>query len=128
MNAVARTILLFAATLCCANMLQASEAQMPRDADGRTILRGPVSSGVYIGVHIVSDSVGVYAVLPTTIVDSVIEAPVCVSTSGRDLTLRDNILDCALCVDFGDGVLLNNAIANNTCTGRGTNRPDVLGW
>jgi hypothetical protein len=83
---------------------------------------------VYSGVRIVSKSVGVYAILPTTIVDSVIEAPVCVSSSGRNLTLRGNVLDCALCIEFTEGFLDNNNIGDNHCTGRGSNRPDVVGW
>jgi hypothetical protein len=128
MHAIARKVLLSALALCCADVPYADESEAPLDASGRMILQGPVGSGIYSQVHIVSKSVGVFAVLPTTIVDSVIEAPVCVSTSGRNLTLRGNVLDCALCVEFTEGFVANNTIADNTCTGRGTNRPDVLGW
>ncbi len=128
MNVLARHALAYGVALCCASSPLAQELDAPRDGSGRLIMQGPVPSGVYTRVHIISQSVGVVAVLPTTIVDSVIEAPVCVSTSGRNLTLRGNVLDCALCIEFSDGFLLNNTIVDNTCTGRGTNRPDVLGW
>jgi hypothetical protein len=33
-----------------------------------------------------------------------------------------------LCVEFTTRVLLNVVLAHNTCSGRGTNRPDVFKW
>jgi hypothetical protein len=128
MNAIVRNTLLCGMAVGCIGAAQAQEENTPRDDDERILVHGPVGSGVYSRVHIVSKSVGVYAILPTTIVDSVIEAPVCVSTSGQNLTLRGNVLNCALCVEFTEGFLGNNTISENTCTGRGSNRPDVLGW
>lgn len=128
MNAIVRNALLSTVILCCANLLHALENEAPRDANGRVILQGPVESGIYSQVHIISESVGVFAILPTTIVDSEIEAPVCVSTSSRNLTLRGNVLNCALCIEFTDGFLLDITIADNLCMGQGTNRPDILGW
>lgn len=126
MNSKIRIALLSAALLCCANLLHANEA--PRDANGREMLQGPIESGHYAHVHIVSKTVGVFAILPTTIIDSEIDAPVCVSTSSRNLTLRGNVLNCALCIEFTDGFLLDIAIEDNVCMGQGTNRPEVLGW
>lgn len=128
MNTIVRNTLLCGMAVGCMGAAQAQEEDSPRDGNGRIIVHGPVTSGVYSRVHIVSKSVGVYAILPTTIVDSVIDAPVCVSTSGRNLTLRGNVLNCALCVEFTEGFLGNNTFADNTCTGRGSNRPDVVGW
>lgn len=124
-----RTTVAFALTLLAAQ--GAAQAGLPeprRDADGRPIIEGPVASGVYHRVRIVSPTVGVHAVLPTTITDSVIEAPVCVSSSGRGLTLRGNLLDCNLCIEFTEGLLIDIVIADNTCKGFGTSRPDILGW
>lgn len=111
MNAIARKALLSAVVWYCSGALHALENEAPRDANGLAIIKGPVASGIYSRVHIVSETVGVFAILPTTITNSVIEAPVCVSTFGRNLTLRGNVLDCALCIEFGDGFLANNTIA-----------------
>lgn len=106
----------------------ANEPNSQRDTAALPTLRGPLPSGQYHGVRIVSDSVGVIAIHATTIVNSVIEAPVCVLSSGHELTLRGNLLNCELCVEFTEGLLLNLQIADNQCNGRGTNRPDILRW
>ncbi len=96
------------------------------DAQGRQIVRGPVFGGNHDSVHIVSNSVGVIAGPGTSITNSVIEAPVCVQSDGNRLHLNSNHLQCDLCVEFTTRVLLNVVLAHNTCSGRGTNRPDVF--
>ena len=98
-----------------------------RDNMGREIVRGPVGSGYYNNVHIISDSVGIqgYSVMVT---NSVIEAPVCIRTGGQGATVSNNILMCNLCIEFTDNTLINNTLSNNQCSGQGTNRPDVFGW
>lgn len=128
MHIKSQLALLSAALLCSANPLLARENDAPLDANGREIIHGPVASGKYAHVHIVSKTVGVFAILPTSIVDSEIEAPVCVSTSSRNLILQGNVLNCALCIEFTDGFLLDINIADNVCMGQGTNRPETLGW
>jgi len=101
--------------------------EKPRDNMGREIVRGPVGSGYYNNVHIISDSVGIqgHSVMVT---NSVIEAPVCIRTGGQGATVSNNILMCNLCIEFTDNALINNILTNNQCSGRGTNRPDVFGW
>lgn len=98
-----------------------------RDDMGREVIRGPVGSGYYDNVRIISDSVGIQGD-SVTVTNSVIEAPVCVRTSGLGTTLRNNILMCNLCIEFTDSVLINNTLIDNHCSGQGTNRPDVFGW
>lgn len=99
----------------------------PRDEMGREIIKGPVGSGYYNNVHIISDSVGIqgYSVMVT---NSVIEAPVCIRTGGQGATVSNNVLMCSLCIEFTDRALIKNTLTNNRCSGRGTNRPDVFGW
>jgi hypothetical protein len=98
-----------------------------RDAAGRKILRGPVGDGIYQDVRIVSDSVGIAGrvIVVRTVV---IEAPVCIRTPGQGVYVADSLLNCSLCIEFTDSVLINNTLMNNRCSGRGTNRPDVFGW
>lgn len=104
-------------------------ANPERDRDGRRIVRGPVPGGYYDNVRIVSSTVGVIAGRGgATITNSVIEAPVCVRAEGFGLTMRNNTLLCNLCVEFTGSVLVQNVLAQNQCSGRGTNRPDVFGW
>lgn len=101
------------------------------DGTGRKVINGPVGPGFYSNVRIVSGSVGIDAPQDfsvVTVVNSVIEAPVCVRTSGYNTVLRNNELRCGLCVEFVGGALIGNELTNNTCTGRGTNRPDIFGW
>ncbi len=98
-----------------------------RDGMGRKIIRGPVGSGVYNNVHIISDSVGVQGD-SVTVTDSIIEAPVCVRTLGYNTRVINSDLRCNLCIEFTGRVLLNNVLAEIRCAGKGTNRPDVFGW
>jgi hypothetical protein len=122
---------LFAAIVCLlpiANSPLAADENDAKDTAGRKILKGPVSGGFYSNVHIISDSVGVLAYGPTTIMNSVIEAPTCVKSGGHGLSLQSNELNCNLCVEFTGSVLIDNQLISNRCSGRGTNRPDVFGW
>lgn len=98
------------------------------DSQGRQIVRGPVFGGNHDSVHIVSNSVGIIAGPGTSLTNSVIEAPVCVQSDGNRLHLNSNHFQCDLCVEFTTRVLLNVVLAHNTCSGRGTNRPDVFNW
>lgn len=98
----------------------------PKDSAGREIIRGPVSSGIYSNVHIISDSIGVNGFGPTMISDSVIEAPICVRSTGQGLSLQNNVLNCDLCVEFMPGALMNNSLISNQCAGRLSNRPDIF--
>lgn len=101
-----------------------------KDAEGRTIIRGPIDanlSPIIENVHVVSDSYGVIAHGPTMIKSSVIDAKICVQSSGNSLILRDNVLNCGLGVEFTSGVLMDNQFSNNRYSGQLTNRPDVFG-
>lgn len=93
-----------------------------RDRSGKEIIYGPVPSGFYTNVHIISQSVGVEAYGPTSISDSVIEAPVCVSSSGQWLSMTNNQLYCGLCIEYAPGPVVGNTITNNICSGRWSNR------
>lgn len=90
------------------------------------VIKGPVFSGYYDYVHIVSKSVGVYAYGPTVISNSVIESPICVVSDGNTLQMHNNILKCNLCVRFDGQVLVNNDLSFNNCGGVFTNRPDIF--
>lgn len=105
-----------------------SIAQAKQDNMGREILEGPVSGAYYTNVHIISDSVGVYARGSTTIVNSVIEARVCVQSNGIGLNMNNNVLKCGECIQFTGSMLMDNSLSNNQISGRGTNRPDIFGW
>lgn len=98
-----------------------------RDSEGRKIILGPVGSGHYNNVRIISASVGVSG-NTVSVTNSVIEAPVCIQTYGDGVRVTNNTLLCDLCIEFTGGMLTNNTLANNRCSGRGTNRPDVFGW
>ena len=98
------------------------------DSEGRKIINGPVFGDYYSNVHIISDSVGVYAQGSVTIRNSVIEAKTCVKSAGIGLNLQNNTLICGLCVEFTGSMLMDNTLSNNNCSGRGTNRPDQFGW
>ena len=100
-----------------------------KDAQGRTIIRGPVNSGEFLkNVHIISDTYGVVALSPVMISDSLIEAPVCVQFNGPSgLMMSGNTLDCNLGVEFTSDMLMDHSLFNNTVRGQMTNRPDVFG-
>ena len=104
-----------------------SKSKLPEfDVNGRRYILGPVQSGVFERVHIVSKTIGVIGD-GSRIFDSVIDAPICISLPGNTNVIDGNLLNCGLCVDFTHPVLTNNQLTNNTCTGRLTNRPDVFG-
>ncbi|WP_157656004.1 hypothetical protein [Burkholderia ubonensis] len=98
-----------------------------RDEMGREIIRGPVSGVYFNNVHVISDSVGIRG-WSVVVTNSVIEAPVCIRTSGQSSTISNNDLKCDLGIEFTEAALIRNTLTNNRFTGRGTNRPDVLGW
>jgi hypothetical protein len=103
----------------------------PRDNMGRKVLNGPLGPGFYTNVRIVSSTIGIDAgsdLSIVTVIDSVIEASVCIRSAGYRTVLRGNELRCGLCVEFVGSSLIGNELTNNICTGRGTNRPDVFGW
>lgn len=97
-------------------------------SQGKRMINGPVFGGYYENVHIRSNSVGVYASSDTVIVNSIIEAPVCIQSNGKNLTAQGNDLYCELCIEFTERNLINNRLMSNSCAGQGTNRPDVFGW
>jgi hypothetical protein len=96
------------------------------DSNGRTIIRGPVYGGTYRNVHIISDSVGVRG-SNILLTDSVVDAPICVSTSGMGNTINRNSLNCSLCIEFTGETIMDNQVNDNRCAGRLSNRPDVFG-
>lgn len=96
--------------------------QQKYDGAGRKIIYGPVRERYLSNVHIISDSYGVIAMDGTTITDSVIEAPICVQSSGMGLTLKRNKLNCQLGVEFTGSMLMNNTFISNSYTGRLANR------
>ncbi|HFT8004940.1 TPA: hypothetical protein ACU9T0_005907 [Burkholderia cenocepacia] len=98
-----------------------------RDEMGREIIRGPVSGVYFNNVHVISDSIGIRG-WSVVVTNSVIEAPVCIRTSGQSSTISNNDLKCDLGIEFTEAALIRNTLTNNRFTGRGTNRPDVLGW
>lgn len=99
----------------------------PKDSQGRRLIQGPVGPGTYFNVHIISNSVGVFGD-NVKVINSFIEAPVCIRVGGISNQISNNILKCNLCVQFTGDTLIDNTLNNNNCSGRGTNRPDVFGW
>ncbi len=97
------------------------------DNAGRRIIRGPVYGGYYARVHIISNSVGIDND-SVSVTNSVIEAPICIRTSGIASSISDNILNCNLCVEFTGTIIMNNSLSGNKCSGKGTNRPDIFDW
>lgn len=93
------------------------------DAIGRQIMRGPLPSGVYSFVHIISDSVGIdggYG--PVTVTNSVIEAPICVRTSGIDIAVTNSKLLCQLCIQYTtEGMRMGNVFIDDICAGQWSN-------
>jgi hypothetical protein len=116
--------------LACAAVAQAqpwSQPSMPPSGSPARYLKGPVGNGVYVNVVIESSTVGVMGDT-VTLIDSTVRAPVCVRTGGQGVTIKNNTLDCGLCVEFTSPMLVGNTLIGNRCSGRGTNRPDVFGW
>lgn len=124
-----RIKLLLCVALCVlsTNAVSESSAEPQIDNLGKKIIKGPVGPGTYINVHIISDSVGIYGD-NTKIINSVIEAPICISVNGLENYISQNDLRCNLCVQFRGTSLIDNTMSNNHCAGQGTNRPDVFGW
>jgi hypothetical protein len=98
------------------------------DRDGREIVYGPIIANqpLYSNIHVISNSYGIIAKDAVRIENVVIEAPVCVLSSGYGLRLVSSDLYCELGVEFTDRVLMNNEISNNRVAGQLTNRPDVF--
>lgn len=125
---IVKVVLILILTLLASGKLLAEKPTVGKtDRLGLPIVQGPLMGGYYDGVHIVSDSIGVIANGPTTISNSVIEAPVCVQSSGNGLRLSNNTLICELCVEFVGRALYQNILMYNQCSGRLTNRPDQFG-
>ncbi|EDM65627.1 MAG: hypothetical protein COA76_00400 [Moritella sp.] len=121
-NKIALGIVLLSALLTTS-----TNANVMRDSQGLEIIIGPVGEGYYENVHIISSTVGVISSGESIIVNSVIEAPICVRATGINLTIRGSNLYCDLCVQFTGRALINNKFMNNKCEGQFTNRPDVFG-
>jgi hypothetical protein len=102
---------------------QASAAEQKPEVDsaGRKIIKGPVYGNYYNNVRIISNSVGVVS-HSLTLMNSVIEAPVCVRTSGMDLSLIGNDLRCGLCVEFTTDLMMGVVASDNRCSGRFSNQ------
>ena len=106
-----------------APVVQKEEVSKPQyDKAGRKIIRGPVHERYLNNVHIISDSYGVIAMDGAIITDSVIEAPICVKSSGRGLTLKRNELNCQLGVEFTGSILMDNTLMSNSYAGTLSNR------
>ena len=94
------------------------------DSMGREIIRGPVRGGYYDNKHIISSSVGVDATYGgATITNSVIEAPVCVESSGMDLSIQNSELRCSICVRYTSKMVMNNILMSNSCSGTMISKP-----
>lgn len=92
------------------------------DEQGRRIIQGPVEgdAGDLIGVHIVSNSVGVIhrGTRSLKIENSVISAPVCVVTPGHaGLRLLNNRLDCNVGVRYTGALRMGNVFIDNVVSG-----------
>lgn len=108
--------------------LLCSLAFAEKDRDGREIVYGPilVNQPLYSNIHVISDSYGFVAKGAVRIENVVIEAPVCVRSSGYGLRLIGSDLYCRLGVEFTERALINNEISNNRVAGQLSNRPDVF--
>ena len=122
-------LLVFLAVSVSGTVKADSEGEEPtHDRQGRQYIQGPVSGSYYNNVHIVSNSVGISTYGSVTIKNSVIEAPVCVSSNGVGLTAVNNQMNCNLCFKFNGNLLMDNTLSGNSFSGRGTNRRDVFGF
>lgn len=104
-----------------------TSADVMRDSQGLEIIIGPVGKGYYENVHIISSTIGVVSSGESIIINSVIEAPICVRATGINLTIQGSNLYCDLCIEFTGRALINNRFASNKCEGQFSNRPDVFG-
>jgi hypothetical protein len=96
-----------------------------KDERGKKYVIGPVPGGVYENVHIVSDSVGING-YPITLKNSIVDARICIKSTGRNTLLVGNELNCDLAIEFTGNILMNNTFINNRYRGQFTNRPDVF--
>ena len=93
----------------------------PLDRYGLEKVVGPVRDRVVRGKHIVSDTVGVISD-PAIVINSIIEADVCIVTSGRSFVLVNSLLICRQCIKFNPPNQLVNATAqDSTCVGDWSN-------
>lgn len=99
-----------------------------RDNQGREIIRGPIKADMpfYKNIHIISNTYGIIADGGVDISNVVIEAPVCIRSSGYGLHLSESDLYCDLGVEFTGNMLINTQFYNNRYSGKFTNRPDVF--
>lgn len=96
------------------------------DQQGREIIHGPIKADMpfYRNIHVISNSYGIITKGAVEISNVVIEAPVCIQSSGYGLHLSNSDLYCELGVEFTENFLMNNQFYNNRYSGRLSNRPD----
>ena len=88
----------------------------------KKILKGPLYSGFYTDVLIISNNVGVVANRPITITNSIIIAPTCVSSDGFGLDIIDSRLLCDLCIEFDNPNSISGvSLEGNYCSGHLSN-------
>lgn len=101
------------------------------DKQGRKILKGPLPPGTYYKVHIISNTIGVDELLggtgPVKIINSYIEARICVRSSGAYVTITSSTLNCDMGVEFMGNSIHDNTLTHNKTRGELTNRPDIFG-
>lgn len=121
-------LLLFYLTAVLAN---AADQPLPeRDAQGRRVIVGPIRLGFgehLSNVHILSNGYGIKAEMNAWLSNSVIEAPICVTTKGLGLKLTSNDFYCDLAIEFTGTALMDNQFIDNRYSGQYTNRPDAFG-
>jgi hypothetical protein len=117
-----------------ANTPLAAQATAPIESNGANaqcqglqVIQGPIESGFYNNVCIISNSVGVENADDATINNSIIIAPVCVELNGSGLSMSGDTLHCNLCVKFDSGFISGNSLQGNSCDGQLTNRPNIFG-
>lgn len=88
----------------------------------KKILKGPLYPGFYADALIISDSVGILALQPTTITNSIIVAPVCVRSDGVGLDIISSRLLCDLCIKFDNpNSIFGVNLESNYCSGHLSN-------
>lgn len=114
---------------CIGVAIAATPSKAKYDSGGRKYIYGTVPAGYYDNVHIVAKKYGVNADSNTTITNSVIDAKTCVITPGDvGLTLRDNLMNCRIGVEFTGNRISDNDFEHNKVNGQLSNRPDVMGY